>query len=212
MLSTLFFMASSRFTALILDFAGVLTDNMVEVFARFEQREGLRPMTFLRDGWGTPAGQRLYEQLELGEISQEQWNAGTAALVGIAPENLMGRLLSDMDPAYDMLKLAADARAAGMATAVVTNSLGRAPFDPYALYDLPGRFDVTVFSDQHGVRKPDPRIFELTCDQLSMTPSECVFVDDSEQNLPPAAALGMTVIHAVEEKVAVPQLRRLLEI
>lgn len=205
-------MASSRFAALILDFAGVLTDNMVEVFARFEQREGLRAMTILREGWGTPTGQRLYEQLELGEISQEQWNAGMAALIGVAPENLMGRLLLDMDPAYDMLKLAADARAAGMATAVVTNSLGRTPFDPYALYDLPGRFDAILFSDQQGIRKPDPRIFEVVCELLGVAASECVFVDDSEQNLPPAAALGMTVVHALHEQVVVPQLRRLLEI
>lgn len=205
-------MTSPRCSALLLDFAGVLTDNLVEVYSRFESREGLRPLTFLREGWGTPAGQRLYEQLELGEITQEQWNAGMAALIGVSPDNLMGRLLREMDPAYDMLKVAADARAAGLKTAVITNSLGRSPYDPYVLYDLPGRFDAVVYSDVHGIRKPDPRIFQMTCELLGVAAAECVFVDDSEQNLPPAAGLGMKVVHSVDEQATVPALRRLLGI
>ena len=211
-LGTLSGMTSPRYAALILDFAGVLTDNMVDVYRRFETREGLREDTFLLDAWSTPTGQRLYEQLELGEISQEQWNAGMAPLIGVEPENLMGRLLLELFPAHDMLRLAADARAAGMKTAVLTNSLGRSPHDPYAMFDLPGRFDAVVYSDRHGIRKPDPRIFQLTCEQLGVEPSACVFVDDSATNLPPAAAMGMTVVECLDERVAVPQLRRLLAI
>lgn len=205
-------MTSPRYQALITDFAGVLTDNLVEVYARFEQREGLRPMTFLSEGWGSPEGRLLYQQLELGEIDQAEWNVGMAALIGVRPEDLMGRLLLEMDPAYEMLRLVTDARAAGVKTAVLTNSLGRAPYDPYALYDLPGKFDVVVFSDRYAMRKPDPRIFELTCELLKVAPEDCVFVDDSEQNLPPAAAMGMATLHGVDEQITVPKLRRLLAI
>jgi hypothetical protein len=64
-----------RFTGLILDFAGVLTSNMVEVYGRFEERENLPSGLVLR-GWADPRGQDLYRRLELGEISQAEWNEG----------------------------------------------------------------------------------------------------------------------------------------
>jgi putative hydrolase of the HAD superfamily len=126
-----------RFAGLILDFAGVLTSNMVEVIDLFEARERVPPGRFLRV-WADPKGQELYRRLELGEISQRDWNEGFGALAGISPDNLMGRVLQDLMPAYDVLKVARVARAAGVRTAVLSNSLGREPHDPYAAYDLIG--------------------------------------------------------------------------
>jgi putative hydrolase of the HAD superfamily len=109
-----------------------------------------------------------------------------------------------------MLTLATEARVAGVRTAVLSNSLGRTPHDPYGPFKLDDRFDVVVLSDQVGLRKPDPRIFELTARRLGVPTTECVFVDDTEENLAPARALGMAVLHAVDEAVAVPVLRSLL--
>jgi putative hydrolase of the HAD superfamily len=198
-----------RFAGLILDFAGVLTSNMVEVIGLFEAREGLEPGTFLR-AWADPRGQELYRRLEAGEIDQRTWNAGFAALMGIEGDNLMGRLLYELDPAYEVLRVVKDARAAGIRTALLSNSLGRDPHDPYALYDLQGSFDVVVLSAEHGIRKPDPAIFRLTIDQLGVPANACVFADDTEANLPPARALGMEVIHALDEHETSSRLRRLL--
>lgn len=62
-------MAVRRFDGLILDFAGVLTSNMVEVIEHFERREGLTRGKFLR-AWADPQGQELYRRLEAGEIGQ----------------------------------------------------------------------------------------------------------------------------------------------
>src|SRR5207253_1783993 len=110
-----------RFGGLILDFVGVLTSNMVEVIDLFEVRERLAAGRFLRV-WASPKGQELYRRLELGEISQRDWNERFGALLGIPPENLMGRLLEDLFPAYDVLRVARDARKAGIRTAVLSNS------------------------------------------------------------------------------------------
>lgn len=71
---------------------------------------------------------------------------------------------------------------------------------------------MVVLSDQVGVRKPDPRIFELTAERLGVATSACLFVDDTEENLPPAQNLGMGVLHAVDELEAVPRLRLLLDL
>jgi putative hydrolase of the HAD superfamily len=202
-------MAARRFTGLILDFAGVLTSNMVEVIELFEAREHLRPGSFLTC-WATPEGRELYRRLELGSITQQAWNEGFAALLGISGDNLMGRLLYFLDPAHDVLRVARQARAVGVRTAVLSNSLGRDPYDPYARYNLAGLFDVVVLSDDCGLRKPDPAIFQLTLDRLSVTAASCVFADDTEANLEAAKAMGMTVVHALDEQETASCLRNLL--
>ena len=199
------------FTGVIFDFAGVLTSNMVEVIAEFEAREGLPEGLYLR-AWATPQGQDLYRRLELGEITQTEWNEQFSALLNIPGENLMGRVLHDLWPAYEVLKVNREARTAVIKTAVLSNSLGRAPHDPYAPYYLAGNFDAVVLSDQHGIRKPDPAIFRLTLDQLGLSPGACVFLDDTEENLVPAYRMGMAVIHALDELTVAPALRELLSL
>jgi len=164
-------------------------------------------LRFLR-AWANPQGRDLYRRLELGEISQRDWNEGFGSLVGVSPDNLMGRVLQDLMPAYDVLKVAREARAAGVRTAVLSNSLGRVPHDPYATYDLGKNFDVAVFSDEHGMRKPDPAIFKLTLDRLGVPAESCVFADDTEENLVPAHLMGMTVIHSLDEQETAVQLRQ----
>ncbi len=182
---------------------------MVEVIGLSEAREGLAPGFFLR-AWASRQGRELYRRLELGEIGQAEWNEGFGELLGIDSANLMGRLLGDLVPAYDVIRVVRQARATGIRTAVLSNSLGREPHDPYARYQMPARFDVVVLSDEHGIRKPDPAILRLTVDRLGVPASSCVFADDTEENLLPAAAMGMTAVHAVDEDVTAPCLRELL--
>jgi putative hydrolase of the HAD superfamily len=67
-----------------------------------------------------------------------------------------------------------------------------------------------VFSTDLGIRKPDPAIFTHTPEQLDVSASSCVFADDSEEILPPAAAMGMTVLHALDERVTAVRHRALL--
>lgn len=51
--------------------------------------------------------------------------------------------------------------------------------------------DVIIESAVAGVRKPEPKIYELLCDQLKVAPNNIVFLDDIGHNLKPAAAMGM---------------------
>ncbi|MEY9875728.1 putative hydrolase of the HAD superfamily [Streptacidiphilus sp. MAP12-33] len=200
---------ASRFRGVVFDFFGVLTFNMVEVISGFEDREKIRRGTFLR-AWADPLGQELFRRLELGEISQTDWDTGFAALMGVPSENLLARYLHDAFPAHLVLKVVKEARAAGVRTAVVSNSLGRKPYDPYAGFDLSANFDAVVLSTEHGVRKPDPAIFQLVLDRLGLDAGECLFVDDSEENLVAAQRLGFSTLHALDERVAAAQLRAVL--
>jgi putative hydrolase of the HAD superfamily len=203
--------AGRRFDGLILDFAGVLTSNMVEVIGCFERRERLPAGTFLR-AWADPRGQDLYRRLELGEIDQRAWNEGFGNLLGIRPDNLMGRVLYELDPAYEVLSVARGARQAGIRTAVLSNSLGTDPYDPDFPYRLKDTFDVVVLSSDLGIRKPDAGIFTRTLELLGVEPRSCLFADDTEANLVTAQAMGMTVIHALDEDETAQQLRTLLDL
>ncbi|MFE4666252.1 HAD-IA family hydrolase [Streptomyces sp. NPDC056716] len=194
---------------MIFDFFGVLTFNMVEVISYFEDRERLARGSFLR-AWADPTGQELFRKLELGEITQTDWNDGFAALIGVVPDNLMARYLHDAFPAHPVLKAARQARATGIRTAVLSNSLGREPFDPYAGFDLHHTFDEVVLSAEHGLRKPDPAIFRLVLDKLGVPAEQCLFVDDSEENLAAAHKLGITPLLALDEEVVARRLRETL--
>ena len=68
------------------------------------------------------------------------------------------------------------------------------------------RFDVIVESSKVGVRKPEPRFYEIACEMLDVTPGECVFLDDLGINLKPAAAMGMRTIKVADPVDAISQL------
>ena len=72
--------------------------------------------------------------------------------------------------------------------------------------DIMARFDVIVESSKVGVRKPEPRFYEIACELLGVTPDECVFLDDLGINLKPAAAMGMATIKVNSEDQAIADL------
>jgi putative hydrolase of the HAD superfamily len=60
-------------------------------------------------------------------------------------------------------------------------------------------FETTAFSAEVGAAKPEPAIYLAACDALGVSPSDCVYVGDGGQNeLPGAAALGMSAIRTTE--------------
>lgn len=55
-------------------------------------------------------------------------------------------------------------------------------------------FNVEVLSCEVGLRKPDPRIYELTLARLGVEPPQAFFTDDNERNIRVAQDLGIEVI------------------
>jgi len=75
-----------------------------------------------------------------------------------------------------------------------------------AVAEILGLFDVVIESSKVGVRKPDPRIYEMMCERLAIDPGSCVYLDDLGINCKPAAALGMTAIKVSGEDQALNDL------
>ncbi len=56
-------------------------------------------------------------------------------------------------------------------------------------------FDVLIFSFELGVNKPDRVIYQDCLQKLAVSANECLFVDDSVENVIAAVLVGMNAIH-----------------
>ncbi|MGN0367589.1 MAG: HAD family hydrolase [Wujia sp.] len=71
--------------------------------------------------------------------------------------------------------------------------------------------DGEVVSYQYKLAKPDPAIYKLLCQKYSLLPQECIFLDDREENISAAKALGMEGIVVTDPFKAREELRLLLD-
>lgn len=56
-------------------------------------------------------------------------------------------------------------------------------------------FDATIFSASVGLKKPDPQIYNLACEQLGVNPNDCLYFGDGDSNeLSGASQLGMDAV------------------
>jgi putative hydrolase of the HAD superfamily len=73
------------------------------------------------------------------------------------------------------------------------------------------RFDHVIESSKVGVRKPDPRIYEMMCEKLGARPANCIYLDDLGINCKPASQLGMHAIKVTSGEQALADLSAALE-
>ena len=67
-----------------------------------------------------------------------------------------------------------------------------------------------VYSHEEGYLKPYPRMYRVVCDRLGVTPEEAVLVDDRQENVDGARAVGMSAITFTDNRQAIAELEALL--
>jgi putative hydrolase of the HAD superfamily len=194
------------------DFGGVVTTSPFEAFARLEVERGLPP-GFIRSVNATDPDDNAWARLERSEIGLGDFAAAWASEARALGHELDGRLVlvrlsGDIRP---RMVAAIDACAKTYKTACLTNNFASSEHvvseqvaEVYAL------FDAVLESRVLGVRKPDPRFYELACATLGVEPEESVFLDDLGVNLKPARALGMRTIKVTDPDVALAELEKVL--
>jgi putative hydrolase of the HAD superfamily len=193
---------------LLVDFGGVLTTNVFGSFEAFCRAEGLQPDAVAQRFREDPHARELLFDLEVGKLSEAEFEPRFAHVIGIADSaDLIDRLFAGMRPDYAMVNAVRGAKAAGVRTGLVSNSWGKGRYDRS---QFPVLFDGVVISGEVGLRKPEPRIYELGAERLGLRPADCVFVDDLPGNLKPARELGMATVHHTTAADTVPELERLL--
>ena len=180
---------------LLLDYGGVLTTPVGDSFGAWERAHGFEDgevIRLIRDAYDDPDG-GLIGRFERGEVSTEVFDAELARIFAEAGKqvpdgSLVDAILARMEPWGQMWAVAAQARAAGIPTGLLSNSWGT---DMYPRDLLAEHFDVQVISCEVGLRKPDPEIYHLAAARLGLSPERCAFVDDLDHNVRVAEELGM---------------------
>ncbi len=185
---------------LLLDFGGVMTASLYDRMAEFSVAAGL-PADAMRNALRTDEGSAVLALAEAGLAPQRDLEVMLARQLGLPADGLIARLLAPdaMPPRAETADLARRARAAGIPTGLLSNSLGAGGYDIYAGYDLTALFDVVVISHLVGLRKPEPAIFELAAEKLGLAPADCVFVDDTYGHVRAAREAGMAAVHFTGE-------------
>ncbi len=194
--------------SVMFDFGGVITTSPFEAFARYEQEAGLPP-GFLRLVNSTNPDDNAWAHLERGQVDTDGFAAAFEAEAAALGHPVDGRavlelLSGDIRPAMVEAVRRCSER---FATACVTNNFSlpgvATPPEVAAVYEL---FDVVVESKVVGVRKPEPRFYELACEAVGVRPDEVVYLDDLGINLKPARAMGMHTIKVGDPDVALREL------
>ena len=138
--------------------------------------------------------------LLLGEITSQEWAEAIAqGLAGLVPEPqtayelALALLESPFHADEEVVALLRRARVR-VPLVLVSNAALELESDLHSM-GLSDLADHVVNSARVGLAKPDPRIFRLAAELAGTAPERCLFVDDSEENVAAAAALGMRCVH-----------------
>lgn len=201
-------MTTTAARGLLVDFGGVLTTNVFDSWRQFCETEGLPPdavRTLFREN---PRAAQLVRSMETGAISTDEFGRDFGDLLGIEERHdLLGRIFGGIGPDEAMLAAVRGARAHGIRTGLISNSMGDGIYEGAALDEL---FDGVVISSAVGLHKPQPEIYLLGAERAGVAAAECVFVDDLRENCAGAEAVGMTAILHRGAETTVPRLEELL--
>ncbi|MBM7047655.1 MULTISPECIES: HAD family hydrolase [Rhizobium] len=137
-----------------------------------------------------------------GLVDKHRLYPRLAATLG-AGSRCGARLLSDFQTRYPhfarlsvgALEMLIVLRARGLKTAIISNGHAGVQSAKIEITGLKDAVDLVVISEDVGLRKPDPRIFQHAAERLGVTPAHCIFVGDNPQaDVLGAEASGMTGI------------------
>lgn len=204
--------------AVLWDFGGVLTTSPFESFNRYETERGL-PRDFIRTINATNPEDNAWAQFESSSISLDEFDVLFAEESEAAGYRVPGReiielLSGDLRPRMvDVLKRCKSSYRVGCITNNVKSGHGpgmQTTSDrANRVADVMALFDLVVESSVEGIRKPNPRIYQIACERLGVAPERTIFLDDLGINLKPARAMGMRTIKVLDESQAIRDLAAL---
>ena len=204
---------------MLFDFGGVITASPFEAFAAYEQELGIPTGSIRKINSTNPDG-NAWAKMERNEISLEDFCSlfeEEAAALGLVLSGnrvlgcLSGAIRPQMVRALEVLK-------ERVSIGCITNNMksghgsgmSRTPEQAEKIAEIMTMFEVVIESAKVGLRKPDPRIYQMACDELQVAAERCVYLDDLGINCKPAAALGMRAIKVVDPDEALSDLEKIV--
>ena len=204
--------------AVIWDFGGVFTTSPFEAFNRYEKARGL-PHDFIRTVNAANPLDNAWALFERAEITAEEFDRmfrKEALAFGhdVPGADVLPLLAGDVRPKVVEALKACKAR--GLKVGCITNNvrsgegagMARTSEKAAQVAGVMALFDEVIESSKAGVRKPDPRIYQMMLDALKVAAPGCIYLDDLGINCKPAAALGMHAIKVSGEALLLADLER----
>ena len=195
--------------AVVWDFGGVFTTSPFEAFNRYEAEHGL-PRDFIRTVNAARPDHNAWALFERAEITADEFDRmfrEEAIALGhdVRGAEVLPLLSGDVRP--KVVEALKDCKARGLKVGCITNNvktgsgagMASSSEKASAVAAIMAEFDVVIESSKAGVRKPDPRIYQMMIEALGVEPGECIYLDDLGVNCKPAAALGMHAIKVTGE-------------
>ncbi len=170
--------------AVFWDFGGVILTSPFEAFAAYERELGL-DAGFIRSINAANPHTNAWARLERGELDADafvvEFEAEARNLGGeLSGRRVLELLAGPVRP--EMVEALGRVREHGLRTACLTNNIagldGATGSARPEVDEVMALFDVVIESSKIGVRKPEPRFYELACELLDVCPEHCVFLDD----------------------------------
>jgi putative hydrolase of the HAD superfamily len=194
--------------AVIWDFGGVFTSSPFEAFNRLEAEIGA-PKDHIRRVNATNHHDNAWALFERNEIDAARFDElfleeSTALGFPIRGRDVLPKLSGELRPR--MVEALKACKAAGFKVGCITNNVvsmhspgqNEVQQAAGAMGQVMPYFDAIIESSKAGVRKPDPKIYQMMCELLGVAPASCVYLDDLGINCKPAAQLGMKAIKVVD--------------
>lgn len=147
------------------------------------------------------AGERSREHfhaLQRGEMTEAQFLHNLFRSFGhrnpkLSVDDVLGHWPDIAKPDDEMLSLVKRVKNLGFKTPMLSNTITSHVEHNKSMgyYSL---FSPVILSCMVGMRKPEPRIYELALKKIGEKPSTCVFIDDNEKYVVPASDIGMNTI------------------
>jgi putative hydrolase of the HAD superfamily len=200
----------SSITAVLFDFAGVLTSSpWVALTAAGGGNLELLIGSYEEDT------DHPWHQVERGEMNIADWATAvqeTGRQQGIEVDfSPLGTLLGDMTLHEPILDRVRTLRTEGYRLGLITNNVREGSAMWRSLVPVDELFDVVVDSSEVGMRKPNPAIYHHALALLGdVPPEQAVFLDDSPGNVAGAQRAGLHAILVEDPESAVAELDQLL--
>jgi len=208
----------AKIEMVITDFGGVLTTPLDEAFLSFQGRLEVPPETFgiaMKEVMEKTGKHPLFE-LECGRITEAEFDDTLAT----ALEPHMGHrpnikqfgidLFGELEVNPGMIDLIREVKRDGYRASLLTNNVKEWEKLWREMIPVDELFETVVDSAFVGVRKPDPRIYELILGRVGLPAEACIFIDDMKINCEAATELGIHAVHFRETAQARADVHALL--
>jgi putative hydrolase of the HAD superfamily len=198
--------------AVIFDFGGVLTSSPFEAFTRFETERGL-PIDIIRRTNAANHLENAWAKFERAEVDIDMFDhlfATESLALGaeVRGRDVLPLLQGDLRPEMveALKRIKAQFKTGCITNNLPANAIGSMTGRSLYVAEVMVLFDHVIESAKIGLRKPNPRIYQLMIETLNVDPKNCVYLDDLGVNLKPAREMGMTTIKVTSGAQAITEL------